>query len=161
MCVCVCVQEFIDDTSGSSDPPTSSGLGFKDKSQSSFTSLAEVSFPPISGNNDLFPATINQEHSLMDHEKYAAAVHPSGLSPRVNNIVRAFEIRGPLNRELLCQAVNCVAKLHPILSATFHRMGDKLRVKTSQGLRTIEYIHSICFPFHPSCVSLTSFMCYE
>lgn len=129
------MQEFIDDTSGSSDPPPPSGLGFRDESQSSFTSLAEVTFPPLSGSGDLFPATIIQEHGLMDHEKYTAAVHPSGLSPRVNNIVRAFEIRGPLDRELLCQAINCVTKLHPILFATFHKMGDKLRVQTSQGLR--------------------------
>ena len=74
-----------------------------------------------------------QEQELIDHEKYAAAVRPSGLNPRVNNIVRGFEVRGPLDRELLSRAITCVAKLHPILSATFTRTGDKLRIQTSQG----------------------------
>ena len=125
-------QDLLDDTSGSSDPPPS-GLGFRDESQSSFTSLAEFNFPPPTSSNDHFPATIVQEHELIDHEKYAAAVRPSGLSPRVNNIVRGFEIRGPLDRDLMCRAINCVAKLHPILSATFTRTGNKLRIQTSQG----------------------------
>ena len=131
------LQDFIDDTSGSSDPPPSSGPGFLDASQSSFTSLAEVNFASVMSAGDNFPATILQDHELIDHEKYAVAIHPSGLSARVNNIVRAFEIRGPLDKELLGRAINCVVKLHPILSASFTRLRDKLQVKTSQGLTTI------------------------
>lgn len=132
-------------TSGSDEPP-SSGMGFVDKSQTSFTSLAEVSFPTVSASADkLFPVTLLQEHALLDHERYTAAVHPSGLSSRVNNIVRAFEIRGLFNKELFQQALNQVVSLHPILSSEFYREQDKLCVRTPHGNA---YTESTQYDYH-------------
>ena len=44
----------------------------------------------------------------------------------MNNIVRAFEVHGPLDKELLRQALNRVASLHPFLSALFQRHKGQL-----------------------------------
>ncbi len=75
-----------------------------------------------------FPATMIQEHAQLNTEHYTAMTTTSGLSPRVNNIVRGFHIHGPLDKELLSKALNKIAYLHPILSATFQRGKNRLYV---------------------------------
>ena len=62
-------------------------------------------------------------------------VSESGMSSGVNNIVRAFEIKGPLDKDLLENAISNVVKIHPIFSATFHRNNSKLYVQIPQGMQ--------------------------
>ena len=63
-----------------------------------------------------------------------ATVSSTGLSHRVNNIVRAFEIHGQLDKGHLTQALNKVVKLHPLLSARFLMKQSKLYAEiNSQG----------------------------
>ena len=80
-----------------------------------------------------YPVTLLQEHLLLEHQAHTAGLQ-SGLNPRVNNIVRAFEIKGPLDKDLLQCALNNVVNVHPILSSKFIlRINNKFYVQTSQG----------------------------
>ena len=129
------MQDFITDDDRSSDELPQSGLGFRDISHSSFTSLAEVDFPHIpQTGGQLFPTTLIQEHSLLDHECCVTGIPPSGISAGVNNIVRAFEIKGPIDKDLLQTAFTKVLQIHPILSSRFHRRNNKLYIETPQGM---------------------------
>lgn len=60
-------------------------------------------------------------------------VNPLGMSARVNNIVRAFELKGPLDKKLLETALHNVVKLHPIVSSSFHKHNGKLYCLVPQG----------------------------
>ena len=91
-----------------------------------------------------FQATIIQDHAQLDSSRFMAGANPSGISTRVDNIVRAFRIHGPLDKQLLSQALNEVASLHPLLTAVFQRQGDKLYVQVgNKGIVDI-YMPSVC-----------------
>ena len=112
---------------GSEAPP--SRPGFESEAERSGQSFS-IPFPEVNKSSP-FPATIIQDHAQLDQDKLAASAHPSGLSARVDNIVRAFSIHGPLNREMLSKALDKVASLHPLLSASFQRCSGKLYMQTS------------------------------
>ena len=80
-------------------------------------------------------------------EQLVATIPPSGLCHRVNNVVRAFSIHGPLNRDLLGTALNTVASLHPVLAARFQRAGDRLYMQLSPGqsyrLLCLQFVHNV------------------
>lgn len=95
--------------------------------------LSEVEIPPLLGPEQPFSATIIQEHALLDTERYAAGVRPSGLSERVDNIVRGFQVRGLLNRNTLSRALDAVARLHPMLTVQFYRKNNKLYIQCNPG----------------------------
>ncbi len=80
-----------------------------------------------------FQATLIQDHAHLDTERYAAGTNASGLSGRVDNIVRALRIHGPLDKELLQKALNQVASLHSLLTASFQRTKDRLYIHTNAG----------------------------
>lgn len=122
------MQIFSDEVSDA--PP--SRPGFESDAEQSAQTFG-VPFPDVTDPSTPFPATIIQDNAQQDQERFAASAHPSGLSARVDNIVRAFQIHGPLDRELLSKALNDVASLHPLLSATFQRSRDRLYIKTSHG----------------------------
>ena len=98
-----------------------------------FPLLSECPMPILSEPNALFEATIIQEHHYVDLEKFAASADPSGINTRVDNLVRAFEIRGPLNKNILERALNAVARLHPILTARFYKRKSKLYLQVKPG----------------------------
>lgn len=94
--------------------------------------LFNVPFPDM--NKDApFPATLIQDHSHLDNDRFTAGTNVSGLSPRVDNIVRAFRIHGPLDKQLLQQALNQVASLHSLLTASFQRTRERLYVQVMGG----------------------------
>lgn len=110
-----------------SEAPTSRP-GFESDAESSAETF-QIPFPDV--NLSLpFPATLIQDQILRDTERYAAHITSTGLSPRVNNIVRAFNIHGPLDRELLKQALDQIVSLHPLLSASFQRWKGQLYAQT-------------------------------
>ena len=131
-------QDLIsDDEDSSSEDMPQSSLKFQDPSQSSFSSLAAVELTSFSSNNSQpFVTTLIQERLLEDHECMITGVSPTGMSSAVNNIVKAYEIKGPLDKSLLESALGKVVKLHPILSATFHRHNSKLYVHIPKGIVT-------------------------
>lgn len=96
--------------------------------------LSEVPIPPLLDAEQPFPATIIQEHALMDMERFAASVQPSGLSERVDNIVRGFQVRGPLNRDILSRALDAVARLHPMLTVQFYKKENRLFIQCNPGM---------------------------
>lgn len=58
----------------------------------------------------------------------------AGYNPRVNNIVRGFEIKGPLDKDLLQQALDKVVNSHAILKSAFRQRNDSnYYCRTSQG----------------------------
>lgn len=122
------MQIFSDEVSDA--PP--SRPGFESDAEQSAQTFG-VPFPDVTDPSTPFPATIIQDNAQQDQERFAASAHPSGLSTRVDNIVRAFQIHGPLDRELLSKALNNVASLHPLLSATFQQSRDRLYIQTSHG----------------------------
>ena len=77
-----------------------------------------------------------QQQAFLDHTQCVAGAQPSGINPRVDNIVRAFDIKGVLDKELLAKAIESTANLHPILGAQFERRGNRLYLRTPQGLST-------------------------
>lgn len=105
--------------------------GFESEAEQSGYML-NVPFPDLNKSGP-FPATLIQDYAHMDTERFAAGTNASGLSMRVDNIVRAFRIHGPLDKELLRKALNQVAALHPLLSASFQQTQDRLYVQTSSG----------------------------
>ncbi len=113
-----------------------SALKFQDPSQSSFSSLATVELTTLPNDSQPFVTTLMQERLLEDHERMIAGVSPAGMSSVVNNVVRAYEIKGPLDKSLLESALIKVVKLHPILSAMFHRHNSKLYVHVPKGITT-------------------------
>ena len=92
--------------------------------------MFSVPFPEVNISAP-FPATIIQDHAQLEMDRFSVNAQPSGISPRVDNIVRAFCIHGPLDKQLLSKALNEVASLHPLLTATFQRSGDRLYVQTT------------------------------
>lgn len=87
--------------------------------------MFQIPFPDVNVSFP-FPATLIQDQVLHDTNKFAAHVTATGLSPRVNNIVRAFDIHGPLDKDLLKQALDQIVNFHPLLSVTFHRAKGQL-----------------------------------
>lgn len=84
------------------------------------------------------------ESQLTVHQSRAQGIQPSGHNPRVNNIVRAFEIKGPLDKELLQSALDKVVSLHPVLLARFIVQSDsKCFWESLQGNHNINNIHDI------------------
>jgi hypothetical protein len=84
-----------------------------------------------------FPVTLIQEQVMQDMERFAANITTTGLSPRVNNIVRAFNIHGPLDKELLKEALDKIVNFQPLLSSTFLRSKGQLFAQTpSPGILT-------------------------
>ena len=67
-------------------------------------------------------------------------VSAAGMSIAVNNIVRAYEIKGPLDKNLLENALTNVIKIHPILSMTFHKYNEKLYAHIPKGMFSKMYI---------------------
>ena len=122
-----------DDQSANDDLPQSS-LKFQDPSRSSFSSLAEVELPKIYNELQPFVTTLIQERSLADHECIMTGVSAAGMSAGVNNIVRAYEIKGPLDKNLLENALMNVVKIYPILSTTFHKHNEKLYAHIPKGM---------------------------
>jgi hypothetical protein len=120
-------EEIYSDDEGETNPP--SRPGFESEAEQS-THMFDIPFSPVSCPDAPFPATLLQDHLQLDSERFTAAVLPSGLSPRVNNIVRAFTIHGPLDRQLLSRALDSVASLHPVLTARFQRTSDRLYMQT-------------------------------
>ena len=107
--------------------------------------LSEVEIPPLLGPEQPFPATIIQEHALLDTERYAAGVRPSGLSERVDNIVRGFQVRGLLNKDTLSRALDAVARLHPMLTVQFYRKNNKVYIQCNPGT-AIHFCVCRCVP---------------
>lgn len=121
-------QQISDDTSDA--PPSRPGFESEAEKSAQFPS---VPFPDVSDPSTPFQATVIQDHAHLDNDLLSASATPSGLSPRVDNIVRAFRLHGALDRGRLQRALNEVARLHPLLSATFQRMQDKLYVRATAG----------------------------
>ena len=96
--------------------------------------LSEVPIPPLLDPEQPFPATIIQEHALLEMERFAASVQPSGLSARVDNIVRGFQVRGLLKRDILSRALDAVARLHPMLTVQFYRKDNRLFIQCNPGI---------------------------
>ena len=96
--------------------------------------LSEVPIPPLLDPEQPFPATIIQEHALLEMERFAASVQASGLSARVDNIVRGFQVRGLLNRDILSKALDAVARLHPMLTVQFYRKDNRLFIQCNPGI---------------------------
>ena len=125
----------MDDDESIEDVPIS-GIGFKDDSFSSSTALAEVSFSVIKPSDQAsYPVTLIQEQLLQEHQLHVTGAQGSaGYNPRVNNIVRGFEIKGPLDKDLLQQALDKVVNAHTILKSAFRLRNDSnYYCKTSQG----------------------------
>ena len=101
--------------------------GFESDLEKSGNSL-NVPFPTVNTSVP-FQATIIQDHAELDSARFMAGASAAGISTRVDNIVRAFRIHGPLDKQLLSQALNEVASLHPLLSAVFQRYKDRLYVQ--------------------------------
>ena len=127
--VCVTFLQIFSDEISEAPP---SRPGFESDAEQSAQTLS-IPFPEVTNLSNPFPATIIQDYAHLDMEKYAASAHVTGMSARVNNIVRAFRIHGPLDKELLSKALNEVASLHHLLTATFQRSKDRLYMQTSQG----------------------------
>ncbi len=101
--------------------------------------MFRIPFPDVNVSVP-FPATLIQDNAQLDTEKFMAGTTNIGLSTRVNNIVRAFDIHGPLDKDLLGQALNKVVNFHPLLSATFQRYKGQLYALLPQpGKRVREY----------------------
>ena len=111
------------------NPPSDEPGSHEDK----ISMLSDITLPSLTAPNHPFEATIIQDHAYLDAQRYSASVHASGLSVRIDNIVRGFEIRGPLNKEILSRAINAVVRKHPLLTVQFHRRKDKLYVQTNPG----------------------------
>ncbi len=114
---------------GSEAPP--SRPGFESEEEQSGL-LLNVPFPDMNKSAP-FPATLIQDHAHFDTERFAVGASTLGLSARVDNIVRALRIHGPLDKELLQKALNQVASLHSLLRASFQRTRDKLYLTTTAG----------------------------
>ena len=147
---------FSDETSEA--PPSRPGFESDlEKSAQAF----DIPFPDSFTPSSPFPATIIQDYAQLDMARFAAGAHASGLSPRVDNITRAFRIHGPLDRELLSKALNEVVGLHPLLTATFQRGKDRLYLQTLQGgysSSTIAVINNSRIGY-ASCFSLAHTCC--
>lgn len=102
--------------------------GFESDAEKSAETF-QIPFPDVNVSFP-FPVTLIQDQILRDTERYAANITSTGLSPRVNNIVRAFNIHGPLDRELLKQALDKIANFHPLLLATFLRSKGQIYAQT-------------------------------
>ncbi len=102
--------------------------GFESEAEQS-AEMFRIPFPDVNVSFP-FPATLVQCQILQDTERYAAHITSTGLSPRVNNIVRAFNIHGPLDRELLGKALDQIVNFHPLLLATFQRSKGQLYAQT-------------------------------
>ena len=101
--------------------------GFESEAEKS-AEMLQIPFPDVNISFP-FPATLIQQQNMFDGEKCAVHATTTGLSPRVNNIVRAFNIHGPLDRELLSQALNKIVNFHPLLLAKFQQAGEQLYVQ--------------------------------
>ena len=123
--VTACSQLQLLDDDESDAPP--SRPGFESDLEKSGNSL-NIPFPTVNTSVP-FQATIIQDHAELDSARFMAGASAAGISNRVDNIVRAFRIHGPLDKQLLSQALNEVASLHPLLSAVFQRYKDKLYVQ--------------------------------
>lgn len=126
-------QIYSDDVEEEDDvhnPP--SRPGFESEAEKS-AQIFEVPSVPVSDLSAPFPATLLQDHMQLVMEESAQTILPSGLSTRVNNVVRAFSIHGPLNQDLLSRAINIVTNLHPVLRARFQRTNDKLYMQIPSG----------------------------
>lgn len=117
------MQIYSDEEIEAQGPP--SRPGFESEAERSAQAF-EVPFLPTPAPSAPFPATLIQDHRQLDMQRIAAGAQTSGVSSRVNNIVRAFSIRGALDRDLLSQALNFVANLHPIIAARFQRTRERL-----------------------------------
>lgn len=114
------LQEFLETESEA--PP--SRPGFESDAETSAL-IFQIPFPDVNASFP-FPATLIQDQILQDTNRFAANISATGLSPRVNNIVRAFNIHGPLDKDLLKQALDQIVNFHPLLSATFQRSKGQL-----------------------------------
>ena len=132
------------------NPP--SRPGFESEAERS-AQIFEVPFVPVSDPSATFPATLLQDHMQLDMERFAQTLQPSGLSTRINNVVRAFSIHGPLNQELLSQAINIVTNLHPVLRARFQRTNDKLYMQIPSGehCTVLQPVDIVDFPVENEC----------
>ena len=117
-------MQLLDDDESEAPP---SRPGFESDAERSGQSL-NIPFPTVNTSVP-FQATIIQDHAQLDSARFMAGASAAGISARVDNIVRAFRIHGPLDKKLLSQALNEVAGLHPLLSAVFQRYKDKLYVQ--------------------------------
>lgn len=127
-------MQDITDTDSSIEDIKPSGLSFHDESHNgSFVFLEEINFPSASTKMSCIPATMIQTQMVQEHEHRKSGMHPSGLSSRINNIVRAFDIKGPLDKKLLENALHKVVNVHPVLSSKFVHQMDKVYLQTSQG----------------------------
>jgi len=113
-------QDFID--TASEAPP--SRPGFESESEKSIDTL-QAPFPKADASHP-FPVTLQQDLEFSNTQRFSATISSTGLGHRVNNIVRAFEIHGSLDKNLLREALNKVVKLHPVLSASFVLRQEKL-----------------------------------
>ena len=137
---------------GHTTPP--SRPGFESEAEQS-THIFHIPFSPVSTPSSPFPATLLQDHLQLDMERYSASALPSGLSPCVNNIVRAFTIHGPLDRGLLSRALDSVASLHPVLCACFQRTSDRLYMQAPPpGEPLLALISPRTVNVCPGCVSI-------
>lgn len=126
-----CLQLLDDDSEA---PP--SRPGFESDAERSAQSL-NVPFPTVNTSVP-FQATIIQDYAQLDSTRFMAGTNQSGMSTRVDNIVRSFRIHGPLDKQLLSQALNEVASLHPLLTAVFQRYKDKLYVQVrNKGIKNL------------------------
>lgn len=79
--------------------------------------------------NELFPATLEQVHQLMDMEQLGDLEYSS----KVNNIVRGMKIHGPLNINSLSKALEQVVKLHHILTLRTLHTKEQYMLQSSPG----------------------------
>ena len=128
-------MQLLEDESEEAPP---SRPGFESDAERSAQSF-HIPFPTVNTSVP-FQATIIQDHAQVDTTRFLAGANPSGISARVDNIVRSFRIHGPLDRKLLTQALNQVASLHPLLTAVFQRYKDKLYVQVRNRGECYVYI---------------------
>jgi hypothetical protein len=128
-------ESLIDDDDIIEELPPST-VGFEDENYTSLTSLIDVQLPLIHDKSSSYPSTLLQEHYLLEHQSQSIGLSSCGFNPRTNNIVRAYEIKGPLDVDLLQQSINKVVNLHPILVSKYslHQSTNKVHVQqTSQA----------------------------
>ena len=101
-----------------------------------------LEFPSVPDDFSLFPATIMQEHAIIDTRLALAqqrTLHgvDSGANPElcqgVDNIVRSFAIRGPLDCQLLEKALRQEVAKRPVMRLVFYQYRDQIFCRPPKG----------------------------
>ncbi|XP_065187147.1 uncharacterized protein LOC135817807 [Sycon ciliatum] len=112
-----------------------------------------LEFPSADNDFGLFPATIMQEHALID-ARLAIAQHrtlrhldPSSagaeLCAGIDNVVRSFAIRGPLDCKILEKAIGEEVAKCPLLRVIFYQYRDQLFCRAAKDPVRVHLEHEL------------------